>query len=296
MAFGSFDADGAEGVAGVVGFGLVVAVGVEEGGDAVLVGAEEEGGVLAFDHGVASGDVGVDVIDLAEEEAEGVEEVDAGLEDEEAFVVAEEGLAGEVGVVAPAIAEAGVDVAVEEVADGVGFEEFLDFAIPGLPAPVLVDHAADAGFCDEVGEFEGFVPGGGEGFLADDGDAEFGGDLAELEVGFGRGDDVDEVGLFGFEHLAKLIGGVGFGDVEFGGEGFGFFDGAVAVGDDLDFGDAGPGLVLEAREISCSDDDSAELFHDGSLSVDCGDGHGFFPRLVEEIFKPRISRIDTNLG
>lgn len=261
MAFGAFDADGAEGVAGVAGFGFVIAVGVEEGGDAIVVGAEEEGGVLAFDDGVALGGVGVDLGDLAEEEAKGVEEVDAGLEDEEAFVVAEEGLAREVGVVAPAIAEAGVDVAVEDLADGIGFEELFDFAIPGLPAPVLVDHAADARFFDEVGKLEGLVPGGGEGFLADDGDAEFGGDLAELEVGFGWGDDVDKIGFFRFEHLAELVAGVAFRDVELGGEGFGLFDAPIAVRDDGDLGYAGPGFVLEAREIAGTDDDSSELFH-----------------------------------
>ncbi len=187
--------------------------------------------------------------------------MDAGFEDEEALVFAEEGLAGEVGVVAPAIAEAGVDVAVEDVADRVGLEEFFDFAVPRLPAPVLVDHEADAGFLDEVGELEGFVPGGGEGFLTDDDDAEFGSDLAELKVGVGRGDDVDEVGLFGEEHFAELGGGVGFWDVEFGGEGLGFVEGAVAVGDDLDFGDVSPGFVLEAGEVAGADDDTAELFH-----------------------------------
>jgi hypothetical protein len=113
VAFGSFDANGAERVARVVGFGLVVAVGIEEGGGAAFVMAEEEGGVLAFDDGVAAGGMGVKVGNLAEEETEGVEEVDAGLEDKEAFVVTEERLTGEVGVIAPAIAKAGVDIAVE---------------------------------------------------------------------------------------------------------------------------------------------------------------------------------------
>jgi hypothetical protein len=151
----------------------------------------------------------------------------------------------------------------EDLADGVGLEKFFDFAIPGLPAPILVDHATDAAFSDDVNEFEGFFPGGGEGFLADDGDAEFGGDLAELEVGFGRGDDVDEVGFFGLEHLSELIGGVAFWDAKFGGKGFGFVEGAVAVCDNLDFGDAGPGFVLEAGEVAGADDGSKVGFHEG---------------------------------
>lgn len=154
-----------------------------------------------------------------------------------------------------------MDVAVKDFADDAGFEELLNFAIPGLPAPVLVDHAADAGFLNDIDEFEGFVPGRGEGFLANDGDAKFGGDLAKFEVSLGRSDDVYEVGLFDLEHLAELISGVALGDAELGGEGFGFLDAAVTVGEDLDLGDAGPGFVLKAGEVSGSDDDSFELAH-----------------------------------
>ena len=267
VAFGAFDSHGAEGVARIFGFRFVVTVGIEERSHSVCMGAEEECGVLSFDNGISTSNMRMDVFHFAKEEAEGVEKMDAGLEDEETLVFAKKGLASKVGIVSPTIAEARVDITVEDVPDGIGLKEFFDFAIPWLPSPVLVDHTADAGFMNDLGKLEGLVPSGRERLLTNDGDSQFRGNFAKLEMSFGRSDDIDEVRLLGFEHLAEFRSRIALGNSKFVCEGFGFFNRAIAVCHDRDFGNPVPCFVLKSGEISGSDNGSFKLAHKVTLRL-----------------------------
>ena len=94
-------------------------------------------------------------------------------------------MAFEVGVIAPAVAEAAVEVEMEKVTERAGIKDLLNLAIPGLPPPVLVDHEAALCLLSDVGQFERVFPRGGEGLLANDVDLVLRCDFTESKIGIG---------------------------------------------------------------------------------------------------------------
>src|SRR4051812_38266521 len=99
--------------------------------------------------------------DFPAEIAEGVEEVDAGLVDEQSRVRAKEGLARQVGVTLPAVAHAHAQRDREQFTDRSGIELPAHFAVPRLPAKVLMDHEADAGTARGFDDGDTLLPRGG---------------------------------------------------------------------------------------------------------------------------------------
>jgi len=212
---------------------------VEEAVEAAGVMGQQEHLVFAVDEGVDAAGAGVDLFDVAEQEAGGVEVVDEGFIEQEAGVGTEVGLGGVgIGAVAIELADA------EGVGDGRAEEALGEFgvhdAVPGLPAPVFVDDQGDTGGFGEFDHGEGVGPGGGERLLAEDGDAAFDGSADHFEVEFRAGGDVEEVGLEFVEHLVEMLvggpGGVG-----------------VAGADDGDVFDAPPGFEMDLTEETATD-------------------------------------------
>jgi hypothetical protein len=85
------------------------------------------------DHGIPACGVSKDARDLSKEKTECIEKVKAGLEDKETLVVPKKGLTGEVGIVAPAIAQTRVNVAVEDVANRIASMSDLISRYHGCP-------------------------------------------------------------------------------------------------------------------------------------------------------------------
>src|SRR5262249_20992828 len=132
-----------------------------------------------------------------------------------------------------------------------------DLAVPGLEAEVLVDHEPDARGPAQVHHPPRLVERGRERLLADDVYATLGRGLADLGVGRWWRDDVDEVGALGRDRLEG--GGIPPRDTKLRSCRDGTRGVAVAHGDDLDLGDAGPGVVVELAEVAGADADAPEL-------------------------------------
>ncbi len=257
---GAVEAEAGHG--GVVLEDLTAAGTVDPAAETAGPGEADLGGIFAGDAGVDAAGVGAEGLGAPEQVAGGVQKMDEGFVDEETGVLGEVGLVG-VGRVEETVV---VGVGPDDVFDGAefaGLQQALDFAVPGLPAPVLVDHEADAGGVGGGDDLLGFGQGGGEGFLAEDVSVVLGGEASKGEMGVGTGDEVDEVGLFGGEHGGGV--GVVAGEVEVAREGFGAGGVLVAAGGDLAvFGEAVPVRHLDAGEEAAADDDPT--VHGVSLS------------------------------
>ncbi len=141
---------------------------------------------------------------LAEQVAKGVDEVNARLIDEEPRVIAEEGLATEIGPLSPSIAQAHEKVHVRELANRACHLNRLGRAVPRLPSPVLVDHEPHARRSRTVHDPAARLQRGCQGLLTDDVDSAPGSFGTHLFVRVGRRDDVDEVRALAIEHLPPV--------------------------------------------------------------------------------------------
>jgi hypothetical protein len=251
----------AEGIAEVVTQGFVVAVCIPEAFGTALETKGESAGIFACDERVEAAQLGRAIYDLTGEVAKRVDKVDARFVHEKTRHGAEVGLAGEVGLFAPAVAHAGAHCErVKFVTDDARLQELFDFAVPGLEAKVLVNHEGGRGTGGKSQDLLGRGEVCGEGLLADDGQAERDGVLYEFEASRGRGGDVDEIDCF----VVECFEGVGrdVWDVVFAGSqtGFGFVE--IADANDLGTFEALPGVEMEVTEVACANQQAASGFHE----------------------------------
>ena len=143
--------------------------------------------------------------------------------------------------------------------------------MPGLEAEVFVHHETHLG-CGRIGD-DGLrlLKRRRERLLADDVDAAFRRLGANRLMRRRRRDDVHEVRLLLVEHLAVV--GVTFLEAELRRDLGGLHLVAIAEGDDLDFGNPLPRLVLEVAEVARADANAFESLHSGvrfpEKSVQC---------------------------
>jgi hypothetical protein len=119
-------------------------------------------------------------------------------------------------------------------------------------------HQTDPGLARGFDDGDAFVPGRRERLLADDGNAAGGRESHHLEVGLGRRDDIDEVGLFLVEYGGEIVPGSDAGNTVAGGGLLRAVQLAVDDRHDLDAGNAAPRFVLEAAEIAGAKADTAQ--------------------------------------
>src|SRR5262245_14513720 len=166
-----------------------------------------------------------------------------------------------------------------EFADGSGLLNLFDLAIPGLPAPVLMDHEAHAGSLRRFDDPAARLERGRERLLAHDVNSTRGSMAAHLLVGGGRSDDVDESRALPVDHLAPVR--VAARDAMGVHEGTGFGFGDVADGCDLHFRYPGPGLALEPGEVS---------------GADHGTGHAAAPNMRSALVQRMFRRSSSGTG
>ena len=173
----AFDEEFAEGVACFRNRarGLVIAVRIPLAQSTVLKLEDQQSAILALDDRVQAAQPCGDPRNVTGEIAECVDVMHAGLIDKQAWVIAEIGLARDVGVLSPAIAHAGAEMKrMQLVTDGPGIDEALDLAMPRLEAEVLMHdeaHVCGSGIGDD---FTGNLYRGTEGLLTNDIDTALG--------------------------------------------------------------------------------------------------------------------------
>ena len=233
---------------------LVVAVGVHDGPRAVGEAEEHLPAVFALDDGVEAVELRVDALDVAEEKPKGVDEMDPGLVDQQPRIVAEKGLAVQVGVLPPTVAHAHLEIGEGDRADGAPVHDLLDLPVPGLPAPVVVDHEGNVVRLGQRHQLPARIHRGRQRLLADHGDVPPGGETHDLRVCGRRAQNIDEIRLFGGDHFPEIAVAVGNAV----GPRLGLGPRAVEVAQrrDNDFGDAAPGLQMERAEVAGADADT----------------------------------------
>jgi hypothetical protein len=207
---GAFHQHFPHGEAAVVGRMIDQPVAVEQRPGAGLELEDDVSRILPGDDRVELGEPRRHRRDLAEEEAEDVDEMDRRLVDEKALHLLEIGLAVEIGPRPLAVAGAQPEADLVELAQQPGVDAALDLAVPGLEAEVLVDDEAQVRVLGDAGGLLRLGQRAAERLLADGGgNAALGRQADQLEVGGGRGDDVEQIRFFGVQHLARI--GVGRG-------------------------------------------------------------------------------------
>ena len=153
--------------------------------------------------------------------------------------------------IAGAVAFAGAEGIGDGRAQGAGGHLGGDDPVPGLPAPVFMDHEGNAGSFGNADHLQAVVPGGRHRLLADNRDAAPGSDAEHGQVQFGAGGDVQKVRPDFVEHPFEVVKGLGGGLA-------GFRQVGVTGGDDGGFRDAAPPFQVDLAEEAAAGDSAAE--------------------------------------
>lgn len=245
----SLDQGMAHGGAGRLGTQVAVAF-----DDAFKMGMREDehGAVFALNERVAAAGGGVDAGEIAEVKTGDIHGMDKAFKHEQAGHLGKVGLIG-VRMRPEAIVVHHREVVSDRVADDAFFDDVLQFALPGLPAPVFMNHDGDGFGGDEIHHL--FCGGKvrGKGLLDDDGKLVFEAELEQRHVAIRASGDIDEIKFFRSEHGGRVSIGAGrrsrgAGDV------------GVAGGNDLGFRHAAPGLELDLSKEAAADEGATQGF------------------------------------
>ena len=135
----------------------------------------------------------------------------------------------------------------------------LQLLVPGLEAEILVHDEQRVRCIGKAHGRHGLVERAAEGLLADGRQAPRHGLADQGKVGRRRGRDIDQVGADGVQHGGGV--GEGLGDLEALGIGLRLASIGIADGDQLDLGDAVPGVMVKGAEIASTDGGDPELAH-----------------------------------
>lgn len=207
--------------------------------------------VFARYHRIELFQVGINRRNLAEEVAEGIDEMDRGFVDQKLLHALEIRLAIEIGARTLTIARPQPEQHLIQIPKSAVVNQRLGGSVPGLKAEIFVhDYRCRASGDPRFG-LAGLGEVAAERLLADGRNSARGHKADVGQMGFGRGDDVDDVRPFRFEHRLEI--GVGPRTAELRGDRLRPLARAVADADQAHLGDARPGFVMEPAEISGAD-------------------------------------------